>query len=280
MNKIIACIDGASYTQSVTDLSVWAASRLSAPLTFLHVLEKPASSDSELSGSIGLGSRDQLMSELVELDEKRAKLALQHGKALLHECEEVALSKGLTEVTRLQQHGHLLESLLALESTMRVLVIGRSGDLHQNDAKAIGSQLESVVRRIHNHILIATGDVTPPDSYLLAFDGSEVSEKLVEKALNTPLLKGMTCHLVVVDNDAHSEAFERAAQRLTAQGVDVVQARLSGEPAQALLAYQAQQNVGLITMGAYGHTKLRQLFVGSTTTRIVIDSPVPLLLIR
>ncbi len=245
MNKIIACIDGASYTQSVTDLSVWSATRLSVPLTFLHVLEKPTNSDSELSGNIGVGSRDQLMTELVELDEKRAKLALQHGKALLHECEEVALSNGVTDVTRLQQHGHLLESLLALESTMRVLVIGRSGDLHQNDAKAIGSQLESVIRRIHNHILIATGDFTPPESYLLAFDGSEVSEKLVEKALNTPLLKDMTCHLVMVDNDKHSAAFDRAAERLTAQGVDVVQARLSGEPAQALLAHQAQQKCGL-----------------------------------
>nr|WP_240472635.1 universal stress protein [Salinivibrio socompensis] len=33
-------------------------------------------------------------------------------------------------------------------------------------------------------------------------------------------------------------------------------------------------------MGAYGHSKLRQFFVGSNTTKLLIESTVPMLLIR
>ncbi|NMU88025.1 universal stress protein, partial [Vibrio parahaemolyticus] len=83
----------------------------------LHVLDKSEQeTTSELSGNIGLGSREHLLQELIELDEKRAKVALQHGKALLNDLQEQLHSSGLHDVTKLQKHGHLLETLLDLET--------------------------------------------------------------------------------------------------------------------------------------------------------------------
>ncbi|MGC9423445.1 MULTISPECIES: universal stress protein [Vibrio] len=282
MTNIIACIDGSSYSQSVADLSIWTAQTLSAPLTLLHVLDKSErETEPELSGNIGLGSREHLLQELIELDEKRAKVALRHGKALLNELEAKALESGFANLTKLQKHGDLLETLLDMEQNIRVLVVGKSGEMNQSNTKAVGSQLESVVRTIKSHILVATGDFTPPESYLLAFDGSEISHKLVEKAINTPLLKGMTCHLVMVeDANDKAEAFTKAAQKLRENGIEVVEASLTGEVHRAILNYQESNALGLIVMGAYGHSKLRQFFVGSNTTKIIVESSVPLLLIR
>lgn len=282
MTNIIACIDGFSYSQSVADLSIWTAQTLSAPLTLLHVLDKSErETEPELSGNIGLGSREHLLQELIELDEKRAKVALRHGKALLNELETKALESGFSDLNKLQKHGDLLETLLDMEQNIRVLVVGKSGEMNQSNTKAVGSQLESVVRTIKSHILVATGDFTPPDSYLLAFDGSEISQKLVEKALKTPLLKGMTCHLVMVE-DANDKAvaFAKAAQKLRENGIVVVEASLTGEVHRAILDYQENNALGMIVMGAYGHSKLRQFFVGSNTTKIIVESNVPLLLIR
>lgn len=282
MTNIIACIDGSSYSQSVADLSIWTAQTLSAPLTLLHVLDKSErETEPELSGNIGLGSREHLLQELIELDEKRAKVALRHGKALLNELEIKALESGFSDLNKLQKHGDLLETLLDMEQNIRVLVVGKSGEMNQSNTKAVGSQLESVVRTIKSHILVATGDFTPPDSYLLAFDGSEISQKLVEKALKTPLLKGMTCHLVMVE-DANDKAvaFAKAAQKLRENGIAVVEASLTGEVHRAILDYQENNALGMIVMGAYGHSKLRQFFVGSNTTKIIVESNVPLLLIR
>ncbi|MCG3723201.1 universal stress protein [Vibrio cincinnatiensis] len=282
MTNIIACIDGSSYSQSVADLSIWTAQTLSAPLTLLHVLDKSErETEPELSGNIGLGSREHLLQELIELDEKRAKVALRHGKALLNELETKALESGFSDLNKLQKHGDLLETLLDMEQNIRVLVVGKSGEMNQSNTKAVGSQLESVVRTIKSHILVATGDFTPPDSYLLAFDGSEISQKLVEKAIKTPLLKGMKCHLVMVE-DANDKAvaFAKAAQKLRENGIEVVEASLTGEVHRAILDYQEKNALGMIVMGAYGHSKLRQFFVGSNTTKIIVESNVPLLLIR
>ncbi|MFS1903256.1 universal stress protein [Vibrio lentus] len=36
----------------------------------------------------------------------------------------------------------------------------------------------------------------------------------------------------------------------------------------------------MMVMGAYGHSQLRQFFVGSNTTKVLSNSAVPLLLIR
>ncbi|WP_100751778.1 universal stress protein [Vibrio salilacus] len=282
MTNIIACIDGSSYSQSVADIGAWTSQQLSAPLTLLHVLDKSSQeADSELSGNIGLGAREQLLAELVELDEQRAKIALKHGKALLSELESHLNAQGHNDIQKLQKHGNLVETLTDMERNIRVLVVGKSGEMHQNDTKTIGSQLESVVRSIKAHILIASDRFSQPDSYILAFDGSTISEKLVEKAINTPLLKDMTCHLVMVeDSDSKSDAFSNAAQKLKAKGINVVEAQLQGEVHSTILTYQQKQKIGMIVMGAYGHSKLRQFFVGSNTTRIITDTTVPLLLIR
>ncbi|GEM78882.1 universal stress protein [Vibrio superstes] len=282
MTNIIACIDGSSYSQSVAEIGAWTSQRLSAPLTLLHVLDKSSQeAQSELSGNIGLGAREQLLTELIELDEQRAKVALKHGKALLSELESHLSEQGYDGTKKLQKHGDLVETLTDIEQDIRVLIMGKSGELHRKDTKTIGSQLESVVRSIKAHILIASGPFSQPQSYLLALDGSAISEKLVEKAINTPLLEGMTCHLVMVeDSDSKAETFANAAQKLKASGVNVVEAQLQGDVHSAILTYQQKQNIGMIVMGAYGHSKLRQFFVGSNTTRIITDTTVPLLLIR
>jgi nucleotide-binding universal stress UspA family protein len=65
MTHVMACIDGSPQAAAVCDCAAWASRRLGAPLTLLHVLDRqqyPMSGD--LSGIIGLGSREFLLQEL------------------------------------------------------------------------------------------------------------------------------------------------------------------------------------------------------------------------
>ncbi|MBU2284983.1 MAG: universal stress protein, partial [Gammaproteobacteria bacterium] len=41
-----------------------------------------------------------------------------------------------------------------------------------------------------------------------------------------------------------------------------------------------QGGADLLVMGAYGHSRIRQLIVGSTTTALLRTSPVPVLVLR
>lgn len=55
---------------------------------------------------------------------------------------------------------------------------------------------------------------------------------------------------------------------------------IPGEPEQVLPAVVKAQGAALLVMGAYGHSRIRQLIVGSTTTTMLRLSEVPVLILR
>jgi len=279
----MACIDGSPQAAAVCDCSAWASKRLDAPLTLLHVLDRqqyPVSGD--LSGIIGLGSREFLLQELATLDEKRAKLALEEGRMMLDSARQRAISAGVAQPECRQRHGDLIESLRDLQDETRLLVIGRQGEDSGDAIQHIGSQLENVIRTMQRPILVAPGDFSAPQSVMLAFDGSATSRKGVEMLAGSPLFKGMPIHLVMVAADtAENQAqLENARGVLTAAGFNVEIAIRAGEVEPTLHAYQAEHGIDLLVMGAYGHSRIRQFFVGSTTTNMIRTTSTPLLLLR
>ncbi|WP_313518165.1 universal stress protein, partial [Pseudomonas sp.] len=73
---------------------------------------------------------------------------------------------------------------------------------------------------------------------------------------------------------------DSAAARLAAAGYDVRQAIRHGEVVASLLAYQAEHSIDLLAMGAYGHSRIRQFLVGSTTGALLRASSGALLILR
>ena len=283
MNQIMACIDGSAQAAAVCDCAAWASLQLDAPLTLLHVLDQqqyPAAGN--LSGIIGLGSREYLLEELAALDEKRSKLALEEGRMMLDSARQRVITAGIAQPDVRQRHGDLVETLRDLEADIRLLVIGKQGEESGNDLQLIGSQLESVIRTLHRPILVTPASFSVPTSVMLAFDGSDTSRKGVEMLASSPLFKGIPIHLVMVgdDNGEHRALLDSARDTLVSAGFDVHTALRSGEVEPALHAYQAEHQIGLLVMGAYGHSRIRQFLVGSTTTRMIRSTTTPLLLLR
>ncbi|WP_313315041.1 universal stress protein [Stutzerimonas nitrititolerans] len=282
MTQVMACIDGSTQAAAVCDCAVWASQRLGSPLSLLHVLDQqryPLSGD--FSGIIGLGSREFLLEELASLDEKRNKLALEEGRMMLDAARQRAVKAGV-EPTLRHRHGDLVESLRELEGDIRLLVIGKQGEDSGSEVQLIGSQLESVIRTMHRPILVTPTDFRAPASAMLAFDASATSRKGVEMLVASPLLKGMPIHLVTVSSDTHEAraALDAARDKLAAAGFEVHVAILEGEVEARLRDYQAEHAIELLVMGAYGHSRIRQFFVGSTTTNMLRSATTPLLLLR
>lgn len=283
MKNVIACIDGSKITSAVCDYAAWASRRLGAPLEFLHVLgraEYPVPAD--LSGNIGLDSREQLLQELAALDEKRGRLALEQGRIMLDAAKARAVAAGVADATSRQRHGELVDTLLELADVIRLLVMGRQGEQGDTLGKHIGSHLENVVRTLHRPILVVPADYVEPRRILIAFDASATTHKAVEMVAASNLFRGLPCHVVMVGADkpeARSQ-LEWAKKTLADAGFDVSAEILPGEVEQVLCAYRDEHGIDLVVMGAYGHSKIREFLVGSTTTRMVRQSKVPLLLLR
>ncbi len=283
MEKIIACIDGSVLANDVCNASVWAAQKLNKPLMFLHTIEKQQQHGADdLTGVIGLGARSALLAEMASLDEQRGKVALQLSKGMLEHLAQLAHDLGCELVEQKQRHGDFVEALIELEDDARLIVLGRSGEGHQQNFKALGSHIEHLIRQVHTPVLIATKGFTTPTNFMLAYDGRATADKAVERIISGGLLHGMTCHLVTIKNNEPSieQKFQQSAQRLREQGFDVKAEFIEGEIFSSLADYKARNNIELMVMGAFGHSKIRQFFLGSNTLRMIESSQIPLIVLR
>ena len=280
--QIIACVDGSRSTTAICQWSAWVAPRLDAPVKLLHTLEKPANTDAgDLSGSIGLGSREELMVELIKLDEQRSRITQEQGKLLLAAAKDLFDSElpndhAITIKTCLR-HGNLVETLSDLEADTRLVIMGRQGEI-SSQVSQVGSQLENVVRVLHTPILVSVGEFNAPQKIMFAYDGSETGKKVLERLTISPLFKGLSCDLVMVGGEY--EQLISAQSLLHNAGIMTTTYQLKGDVEAALKEHIQHHQIDLVIMGAYGHSRLRQFLLGSHTSRMLSQSPISLLLLR
>lgn len=282
-NKVLACIDGSRYSHAVCDYAAWISQRTGAPLKLLHNIEhQPGATTMDLTGAIGMGSRELLMKELTEIEEQRSKLLLEQGKLMLEAARERVVGAGVEHPLVKQRHGSLTESLIEMEEDIRVLVLGIRGEDHERDNHHLGAHLESTIRALHKPILVVNSDFKAPERIMLAYDGSDSSGKALDMLAQSPLFKGIPVHLVTVGEDPGTAGTlqKAATEKLQEAGHDVTAVTLDGRPAEVLTRYQADHDIDLTLMGAFSHTRLREFVLGSLTAKMLLGANQPLLLLR
>ncbi len=284
-NQIIACIDGSTLTESICHYASWVASAVNAPVTLLHTINHhpEMSVTSDYTGSIGLGSQEHLLEEIIQLEQQQSKLKIQQGKQMLDVARQIVTDLGVSDLHCTQRHGDLIEAVIDLEEQIRLLVLGLRGQVHANHEHKIGAKLEAIIRSLHQPILIVTGPFKKPERIMLAYDGSPAADKAVQMVSNSPLYQGMECHLVCVNNNADTadQLLHQAMQKLqSAQHLKVQAVKLRGKPDHELCQYQDQQQIDLTVMGAFSHTRLHDMLLGSFTHKMLVKTHKPLLLLR
>ncbi len=283
MNKIITCIDGSVYAHDVCHAGIWASKKLNKSLLFLHAIEKKNTATVEnWSGAIGLGARTALLNELALLDEKRGRVALQIGQELLDNADKEAHKQGCTMIEKVQRHSTVVESICDLESEADLIIVGRSGESHSQNFKAIGSHIEQIIRQIHVPVFIVNQNFVEPKHFMLAYDGRETADKAVKRVIEGGLLHQLTCHLVTVKNKQPHllDKFKSAESMLLAHGFKVKSSILEGNTFHELMDYKAKNNVDMLVMGAFSHSKWVQAFLGSNTLKMLDHFHLPLLILR
>jgi nucleotide-binding universal stress UspA family protein len=285
MNKVYACIDGLANTASVIDWAAWSALQLDAPLELMHVLERSPAPPviTDYSGAIGLGAQEALLAELSELDAQRGKLAQEAGRQLMADARLRAAAAGVERLDVRLRHGELLDSVMEMESDARLFVLGEH--YHASGASRIhlDHHVERVIRAVKRPVLVSTGALfEAPKRFVIAFDGSPTGRKTIETVARSPMLEGLPVVAVMAGEDSAQarQQLEDARLALTAAGFEASVALVPGEPEEVLPAFVKAQGASLLVMGAYGHSRIRQLIVGSTTTTLLRLSEVPVLILR
>jgi len=284
MTKLLVCIDGSAYADNICTNAAWAAQRMGASIDLLHVLRRHSdyqAPSNDHTGAIGLGARSELLEELTKVDEERGRLDLQKGKIILQHGEKNLKNAGIETVNQIHRRGSLVESVQELETSADIIVIGKRVEHADLDSAFLGSNLEKVARAVHKPLFIVSSVLRPINRFLIAYDGKDSVRSAVEYIATQPLLKGLECHLLAVEHTAGDIDTSASVKTLESAGFKVtVKTEQSSQPDQVIAAYVVEHNIDLLVTGAYSHSRIRSLLLGSTTASLIKACLIPLLLFK
>jgi len=283
MTRITAFIDASAYTESVADHAAWASRSTGYGLDLVHVVNSHRrAAPVDLTGNLALGARSSLMDTLSRHDAQAARLAREAGAAVLDAAKAHAEAAGAVDVQARLRTGEVLDAVKDMEGGSRLLVVGKRGEQAGAAADHLGSNLERVVRAAHRPVLVASRAFKQPERAVIAFDGGASAGKAVSHIAEGRLFTGV--HLTLLNAGRREDGLDRemdAAMRiLTGSGHDVEAVFTPGDPEKVIGAHVSETGADLLIMGAYGHSRIRTLIIGSTTTEMVRACKIPVMLFR
>lgn len=282
--RILGLVDGSAYAESVCDHIAWVSGRIEVTVVVLHVIGRRDNpmDPVNLSGSIGLGARAALLEELAAFDAQRARVAQKRGRLLLDEAQARLRAAGIPSVDARLRNGDLIETALEAEAETDLIVIGKRGEGADFARGHLGSNLERVVRSTHKTILIASRAYRPISKFLIAFDGGPIAFRVVDQVARSPVLAGLGCKLVMAGEDTaeNHRKLQDAVAILQAAGHGVDAALVQGRADQVIAATIEREGFDLLAMGAFSHSRLRSLFIGSTTAEMIRSCKIPVVIVR
>ncbi|KPQ12104.1 MAG: universal stress protein family protein [Saliniramus fredricksonii] len=284
MSALVALIDGSIYSQSVCDHTAWVAQKTGYPVELMHVLGRRdvSTAPADLSGAINADARENLLAELASHDEERARLAQKRGRLILEEARARIGGQGVEQINTRLRNGDLVEALQEAESDAALVIVGKRGEAADFARMHLGSNLERVVRASRKPVLVTSRAFKPQNRFLIAFDGGDSVMKAVRHIAAGKLFTGMECRLLTVGQPSAMvrERLETAQSVLRDAGFTVSSEIREGQPESVIITAIEAEKIDLLVMGAYGHSRIRSLIIGSTTSEMVRSCLVPVMLFR
>jgi nucleotide-binding universal stress UspA family protein len=277
--RILCCTDGSPAAKGATDGAIWFARKLGASIRALYVtdiriLEGPLLAD--VSGAVGATPYPALLPQIRQLEESKAEM-------ILNSVVQLAREGGVT-VEKIHATGNLTHTVLEHERDADLLVLGQRGEHAPWQGDVLGSGIERIVRASVKPCLVAPPQFREPSHLLVAHDGSAESARGLQLGLDLAAVLGTPVTLVTACQRDHEDAASKVLQQAHALATDrKVSARaqlIHDNPETAILHECEEAHADLIVMGAYGHTRIREWILGSTTSHVIRKARVPVLLAR
>lgn len=279
IKSLMVCTDGSDLSAVAIEYGIHLAQTLKARLAGCHVidsrtLEGPLLAD--ISGCLGAQPYSAQVAQIRQLLENR-------GEAILEALSKDCGGNGVDADTLLRT-GHPARVLLEEETRAELVILGQRGEHAEQAGEMIGSVAERVIRHSIKPCLVTPATFRPIRRILVAFDGSDVSSKALHEGVELALAINVPMVLLTVAEERGQEE----ARAIVEDGMRLVRAHegvaaqlvVKGRPAQVILTQAEELGCDLIVVGAYGHSRIREMILGSTTHNLVARSHYPVLLVR
>lgn len=284
MPKLIAFIDGSIYSESVLDHAAWVANTIGASVDVVHIIgrRETTSVPVSFSGNLEADAQQHLLEELSAHDQQRAKLAQQRGRLIVDAGVARLLSAGVAEVHARLRTGDIVEAVQELEADADLVLIGKRGEAADFAKMHLGSNLERVARSSRKPVMVANRKYKPIERFLIAYDGGPSVMKAINHIASGALFPGLPCHMVMAGKDTPEARgkVEASANMLRTAGYAVEIHIEEGQPEEVIARHAEADHIDLFVMGAYGHSRVRNFIIGSTTSEMIRSVLIPVMLFR
>ena len=224
-----------------------------------------------IGGMVPYGDFQQKVQTFLE-DTARAALDELEGKC----------SNANIPCTREIREGIVSKEIVMSAERCDMISMGMAGEHASWRDTLLGSNLEAVARQTHKPIMVTPENYKAITKMLIAYDGSLFSTKALHKGveiaqqLHTPL----TVINIYEYKDEGEKTLSEATEYLKDYDITHDSILESGYPVETILDVCAKGPYDLLVMGAYGHSKIREAILGSTTVRLMRKVNCPVLLCR
>jgi len=277
IKNILIPLDGSDHCKAALDYAVWLAQGLNGALFGQHVIDTISIEGTffhDISGSLGFEPYLDFSSKMREILDER-------GKIILADFAEVCAKKNIRYQTFLDM-GLIANEICERAKVADLVVIGHRGVNEEFSTGLLGTTAESIARKCPRPILVSTKQFKPIERPMLAYDGSQRASSAMESAAEfCAVLKLPLTVLAIAREEAQAQTnLQRAKGYLGSYAIEVTYESARGFPEQKIIEHLVNLNHDLLFIGAYGHRRIIEMVLGSTTEYVLRNAPCPVLMNR
>ena len=278
IKTILVGLDGSEHSRTAGRYALWLGQRLRATVIGLHIVDIVSIEGSffhDISGSLGF-------EPYLDFSSKMRDVLHERGKALLQEFADKAKDSGVRFDTVLGM-GVVANEVAEHAKTAYLVVIGHRGVNEKFSTGLLGGTAESVTRKAPKPVFICTVEFREITNPVLAYDGSQRAAASMQSAAEFCATLSLPLAVLTVNKDEatgrrvldEAEAYLRPYQLRTS--FDLQQ---TGNAPERIANFIKERNFDLLFIGAYGHSRILEMVLGSTTEYVLRNSPCPVFLNR
>jgi nucleotide-binding universal stress UspA family protein len=276
--KMLIPTGGSDNGNIALEYGIYIASKFDATITGLHVIDAymiqgPIITD--ISGAVGMPPYDGFFEAIeTSLNEK--------AQFILNDFQQRCQKSGFVAEVK-KTIGKIDQIIVEEAQSADMVLMAKKGEhFHLKEGGLLGSVAEAVIRNCGKPVMVTPEKFNEIESMGIAYDGSTPAKKALKLSLEISDQAAWPLTVVIITADAKkadklcTEA-EELAGRYSADCEMIV---LQGKESEEILKFIREGSVELMVMGAYGHNRLHELFLGSTTSNVIRKSSIPVLLTK
>jgi nucleotide-binding universal stress UspA family protein len=277
IKNILIPLDGSQHSTAALDYGMWIAEQFKGTLLGQHVIDTISIEGTffhDISGSLGFEPYLDFSTKMREVLEER-------GKAILEDFSERCRERGIKHQLFLDM-GLIANEICERSKVADLVIIGHRGINEEFSTGLLGTTAESITRKCPRPVFVSTKQFKVIERPLLAYDGSQRASAAMESAAEVCTVLGLPLTVLTIAKEQKPAEIvvQQAKSYLSSYSVETRYETDRGYPEQKIIDYLTKFDYDLLFIGAYGHRRIIEMVLGSTTEYVLRKSPCPVFLNR